>query len=78
MNVMPCNRHILRSSLCNPELQVEARKLKPKTKYYYQFRYRQNDKTAPVGTTGPCPPWSTHSAVLLSLLSRRLQCVQIG
>lgn len=28
--------------------QVEARGLKPNTKYFYQFRYRQNDKTAPV------------------------------
>ena len=32
-------------------MQVEARKLKPKTKYYYQFRYRQNDRTALVRTT---------------------------
>jgi hypothetical protein len=28
--------------------QVEALKLKPNTKYFYQWRYRQNDKTAPV------------------------------
>jgi alkaline phosphatase D len=29
-------------------VKVEARKLKPKTKFFYQFRYRQNDRTAPV------------------------------
>jgi alkaline phosphatase D len=28
--------------------KVEARKLKPNTKYFYQWRYRQNDKTKPV------------------------------
>ena len=27
---------------------MEARKLKPNTKYFYQWRYRQNDKKAPV------------------------------
>jgi phosphodiesterase/alkaline phosphatase D-like protein len=32
----------------NPTLQVEARKLKPNTKFHYQFRYRQNDRTEPV------------------------------
>ena len=31
--------------------QVEARKLKPNTKFFYQWRYRQNDKTAPVRPT---------------------------
>jgi hypothetical protein len=29
-------------------LQVEARGLKPNTKFFYQFRYRQNGKAAPV------------------------------
>jgi phosphodiesterase/alkaline phosphatase D-like protein len=32
---------------------VEARGLKPNTKYFYQWRYRQNDRKAPVySTTG--------------------------
>jgi alkaline phosphatase D len=29
-------------------VKVEAKKLKPNTKYFYQFRYRQNDKATPV------------------------------
>ncbi len=31
-------------------LQVEARGLKPNTKFFYQWRYRQNDRKAPVRT----------------------------
>lgn len=31
--------------------QVEARGLKPNTKYFYQWRYRQNDRKAPVYST---------------------------
>ena len=30
---------------------MEARGLKPNTKYFYQWRYRQNDRKAPVYST---------------------------
>ena len=46
-----CNvRHIC----CECWPQVEARGLKPNTKYFYQFRYRQNDKAAPVRAAAAC------------------------
>ena len=34
---------------CRP-LQVEARGLKPNTVFYYQWRYRQNNRAEPVRT----------------------------
>ena len=51
--VLQTSMHALRA-ICSDDWhfvclpQVEARGLKPNTKFFYQFRYRANGKAAPV------------------------------
>jgi hypothetical protein len=67
-------------------LQVEARGLKPNTKYFYQFRYRQNDRKAPVRATWTecclaCKPYTGVSAKLCSIypaVPHARACVHTG